>query len=70
MTDEKHYTPQQLAEAWCLSLKAIRTLFRDEPGVLVLERPETRHKRGYATLRIPASVADRVHLRLRNRGKK
>jgi hypothetical protein len=37
---------------------------------LKIERPETRSKRGYTTLRIPASVAERVHAELRASYKK
>jgi hypothetical protein len=38
-------------------------MFAHEPGVLKFGRPETRHKRGYISLRIPASVAVRLHRR-------
>ena len=60
---EKHYSAVELAKLWGLHPKTIRNLFQDEPGVLVIERPEQMFKRGYTSLRIPASVADRVHER-------
>jgi hypothetical protein len=63
---EKHYSPGQVAELWETSAKTIRELFRHEPDVLKIERPERRSKRGYTTLRIPESVLTRVHARLRN----
>lgn len=61
---ERHFLPEELAERWGLSANVIRALFKDEPGVLKIERPEKLHKRRYVTLRIPASVAARVHMRL------
>jgi hypothetical protein len=44
----------------------IRRLFEREPGVLVIERARSRNARHYRTLRIPESVAERVHRRLSN----
>jgi len=62
---ERHYKARELAKAWGLSDDMIRILFRGEPGVLKIgctSRPDG--KRGYRSLRIPASVAARVHERL------
>ena len=39
---------------------AIRALFKDELGVLFLNRPGKKNKRSYVSMRIPASVAKRV----------
>jgi hypothetical protein len=61
---EQHYTPTQLAKLWGLSAPFVRDLFRDEPGCILIDRPEEMHKRGYKTIRIPVSVAVRVHARL------
>jgi len=61
---EVHFTCSGLAKEWNVSTDTIRTLFYDEPGVLKIDRPETRTKRGYRSLRIPGSVAERVHRRL------
>jgi hypothetical protein len=61
---EKHFSPAELGERWGLSAGTIRTLFDKEPGVLCIDRPERCHKRGYRSLRIPASVAEKVHQRL------
>lgn len=61
---EQHFSPRELAERWDLSAGTIRTLFDNEPGVIRIDRPEQCHKRGYRSLRIPASVAARVHKRL------
>jgi hypothetical protein len=40
---------------------AIRALFKDELGVLFLNRPGKKNKRSYVSMRIPASVAKRVY---------
>lgn len=62
--DEKHYTPDDLAELWGVSTETIRSIFRDEQGVLKIGSTGAKYKRGYITLRIPKSVAERVHTRL------
>jgi hypothetical protein len=62
---ERHYTVQEIGEAWQLSGTTVARLFRDEPGVLKIGRgPSRRGRRSYTTLRIPQSVVDRVHRRL------
>jgi hypothetical protein len=61
---EKHFAPDELAELWGVSTETIRSIFRNEPDVLKIGDTGTRHKRAYLTLRIPASVAERVHKRL------
>ena len=62
---EQHFSPSALGELWGLSTDFIRGRFRGEPGVVCIDRPETLHKQGYQTLRIPKSVAARVHAQLR-----
>jgi hypothetical protein len=62
--DEKHFTPQQLADAWGVSVQMIREIFDVEEGVLKLGSDGTRTRRRYKTLRIPREVAERVHRRL------
>ena len=64
MTDERHFTPQELAELWGVSIQTIREVFRHEEGVLKIGRDGSRTRRAYKTLRIPESVAERVHTRL------
>ncbi len=61
---ERHYSPAELAELWGLSSDTIRRLFEDEPGVVTIGERNPRSKRRYVTLRIPQSVAARVHRRL------
>jgi hypothetical protein len=62
--NDKHFKPEELAEAWGVSTETIRNIFREEPGVLKIGKSGTRSKRGYFTLRIPVEVAERVHRRL------
>jgi hypothetical protein len=64
MAAEKHYTPAELADLWGVSVQTIRDLFKSEDGVLKIGSDGTRNRRAYKTLRIPHSVAERVHTRL------
>jgi hypothetical protein len=65
---EKHFAPKELARLWSMSPAAIRRLFHNEPGVVGFGRLKRGHKRDYVTLRIPASVAERVYRRCVRRG--
>jgi hypothetical protein len=64
VVDEKHFSPADLAKAWGISAETVRQIFREEPGVLRLGSDGSQHTRSYVTLRIPQSVAVRVHARL------
>lgn len=61
---ERHFTPQELAELWRLDESTVRRMFIEEPGVMIYGK-EKRHdgRRDYVTLRIPESVAAKVHAR-------
>ena len=63
---EPHFTPAQVAEAWGVSTDTVRRMFEAEPGVFVIQPPPGRfsRRRRYRTLRIPASVVERVHRRM------
>ena len=66
---KQHYTPQALADRWSLSATKIRRMFENEPDVLRIGEQSRREgrrqlKRGYYTMRIPASTAERVYKRL------
>jgi hypothetical protein len=63
---ERHYTVAEIADLWNLSRDAVRGIFEREPGVLVIGNDGSRSRRGYHTLRIPASVLERMHRRLCN----
>jgi hypothetical protein len=60
---EKHYSTDELAEVWGLSPDFLRDIFEHEAGVVIFNAPKPG-KRRYRTMRIPASVAQRVHTRL------
>jgi hypothetical protein len=64
IVDEKHFSPADLAKAWGVNVETIRNVFREEPGVVKIGERAPGHKRSYLTLRIPQSVAVRVHKRL------
>jgi hypothetical protein len=68
LVDEKHYAPDELAELWGVSAETIRNVFREEPGVLRFSQPKqawlSRRRRKYVSMRIPKSVAERVHKKL------
>ena len=61
-TFERHLTSKELAALWSLDETTIRRMFYDEPGVLKIGKVNRRDgKRDYVSLRIPESVAMRVH---------
>lgn len=64
---ERHYSPAELAEQWSLSEDTVRRIFEREPDVLIFENPERGSSRRRRTMRIPESVAERVHRRLSTR---
>jgi hypothetical protein len=61
---ERHFSVSEIAAMWNLSVDAVRKLFRNEPGVLVIGDSNPRGKRRYLTTRVPATVVERVHRRL------
>jgi hypothetical protein len=61
---ERHFSAKEIAELWGLCENSVRQLFKNEPGVVRIQRPRSRWKRAYTTLRIPKSVLDRVHRRM------
>ena len=62
-TFERHYSVEELAQTWQMSVDFVRRLFVRESGVVVFWRQQPG-RRVYRTLRIPTSVAERVHRRL------
>ncbi len=53
-------TVDQVVARLGLSRRTVIRIFENEPGVLVLARPETRNKRRYRILRVPLRVFERV----------
>ena len=68
--NERHYSVAEISSKWGLSKDSIRKLFRDEEGVIAIERPAvSRRKRRYTTLSVPESVVRRVHTKLSKKRK-
>ena len=63
VTFERHFSVDELSELWNMSDDFIRRLFLHEPGVVVFYHARPG-RRVYRTLRIPESVALRVHQRM------
>jgi hypothetical protein len=63
-TFERHYSVDELAAVWGMSDDFVRRLFLHEPGVVIFfkQRPG---RRTYRVLRIPESVVQRVHRKMR-----
>jgi hypothetical protein len=62
---EQHFSPKDLASKWGVSEQTIRNLFEKESDVLRYGNPESsRSRRRYINVKIPQSVAERVHKRL------
>lgn len=61
---ERHYNPQEIGTTWGWSSKSVLRMFKDEPGVLKVERRGTRTNRGYSSIAVPEAVLIRVHQRL------
>ena len=66
--EERCFTPQELADKYKVHRTTITRLFVDEPGVWRAGHAATRTKRQRYTLRIPASVAERVLARMTVQG--
>lgn len=62
---ERHYTIAELAELWNVAHSTVKNLFANEPGVLRFSMPRLMQSKAKPrqSLRIPESVAARVHER-------
>jgi AraC-like DNA-binding protein len=60
MGEQQPYTIAEVAAMTGFSPQTVTRLFEKEPGVLILARPEQKHKRRYRSFRIPRSVYERV----------
>jgi len=70
LEDKLTYTVGEVAKLTGLSARTVTRKFQNERGVIVLERPETLHKRRYRTVRIPRMVYERVVQRIPARARK
>lgn len=62
--EEPVYTPDELARLRKLHPSTVRKMFIDEEGVIRIGHKGLRGRRQYFTLRIPATVAERVFSRM------
>lgn len=60
---ERHYTVREVAKLWGISEMTVARIFQDEDGVLKLSMPRglAAKRAPRVSLRIPASVLERVH---------
>jgi predicted DNA-binding transcriptional regulator AlpA len=66
MTEKAALTVREVATLTGFSRQTVTRMFEDEPGVLVIARPEETHKRGYRSIRIPREVFERVVRKVAN----
>jgi predicted transcriptional regulator len=60
MREKVVYTVGDIAAMTGLSRQTITRVFEGEPGVIIIERCEQVHRRGYRSIRIPNYVYQRV----------
>jgi len=61
---QKHFHVNELAELWGASPNTVRRWFENETGVLKISMGYRRGKDYRVCLRIPESVAERVHRKM------
>jgi hypothetical protein len=63
---EKHYSIAEVAELWGLSWTTVKRMIEGEHGILTFGNPGSAKRKPYQTIRIPESVLQRLHTRLRS----
>ena len=61
VTQEPHYTPQEVAEILHVKPQTVVRMFRGVSGVIEFGSEETLYKRKRKFMRIPRSVFERFH---------
>jgi hypothetical protein len=64
-TFERHYRIAELCELWGLGRETLRKILIDEPGVVKIRLGRRKY---HTTYSVPASVAERIHMRLASDG--
>jgi AraC-like DNA-binding protein len=64
MAERSVYTVSQVAAMTGFSRGTVTRMFERERGILMLNRPESMHKRRYRSIRIPRAVYERVIAKL------
>lgn len=65
LATEKHYTIAEVAELWNLSWSTVRRMLEKETGIVVWGNAGDNKRKRYQTVRIPESVLQRIHNRMR-----
>jgi predicted DNA-binding transcriptional regulator AlpA len=60
MERKEVYTVREVAALTGFSRQTVMQMFEKKSGVIILERPERMHKRGYRSIRIPRHVYEHV----------
>jgi hypothetical protein len=63
--NERHYTPQEVADILNVSVDTVIRWLSKEPGVIAIGNDERMHKRKKKLVRIPHSALVRFHERNR-----
>ena len=63
---EQHFSVKELSELWGFSARTVRRLIEPEPGVIRIQR-NSRGKRSYRRVQVPASIAERIHRKITHR---
>jgi hypothetical protein len=64
LLDKPAYTVAEVSALTGFSERTVIRMFEQEKGVLIVERPESLHKRRYRSIRIPHAVYERVVRRI------
>ena len=64
---EQHFSVRELSERWGLSERTIRRQIENEPDVIRIQK-NSRFKRTYRRVQVPASVANRIYRKLTRQG--
>jgi hypothetical protein len=66
INDKPALSVAEVADLTGYSRQTVSRMFEDEPGVLVINRPEKMNKRSYRSIRIPRHVYVRVIHKISN----
>jgi hypothetical protein len=62
---ERHFTIPELAELWHVDYKTVQRWFEGRDDVLTFGSAHRARKRRHVSIRVPASVAEKVYREMR-----
>jgi len=68
LASTRPYSIDELVELHGLSRRTVISLYENEAGIQILNRPETVHKRRFRTIHVPHYVYERVRIKLEAHG--